>query len=225
MSTASLQKRYHSYMEAPPRPVPPTNAGRKLPAEPLTAAEIRQLLAAASNRSSSGIRLRAMIGIMYGAGLRLAETLDLFPRDIDTQASTVRVREGKGRKSRTVGFDRGEAGAHVDRWLDRRKTLGLTARHPVFAQYEAGRAGRPIDPRYVRAALVRLGDRASLTKRIHPHGLRHSLAFAMAQQGIPMHVIQAQLGHASLAITDRYVRHLMPADVIAVMRDRKWDVE
>lgn len=212
-------------MDAPARSKPPTNAGLKLPPEPLTAPEVRRLISAASNRSSAGIRLRGMIAVMYGAGLRLAEMLDLYPRDIDTQDSTVRVREGKGRKSRTVGFDTGEAAAHIDRWLDRRKTLKLTSRHPVFAQYEVGRAGRPIDPRYVRATLARLGEKAGLTKRVHPHGLRHSLAFAMAQAGVPTHIIQAQLGHASLAVTDRYVRHLMPADVIAVMRDRKWGGE
>ncbi len=224
MNTASPQKRYHGYMEVPSRPVPPTDAGRKLPPEPLTATEIRQLIRAASNRSSSGIRLRAIIGVMYATGLRLAETLDLYPRDIDTQAGTVRVREGKGRKSRTVGINP-EGAALVDRWMDRRKTLGLTSRQPAFAQYEAGKTGQHLDPRYVRAALARLGEKAGLTKRIHPHGLRHSLAFDLAQQGVPMHQIQAQLGHSSLAVTDRYVRHLMPTDVIAVMRNRKWGGE
>lgn len=203
---------------------PPTNKGRKLPAEPLTATEVAALLAVASNRSSSGIRLRAMIGVWYGSGLRLAETLDLAPRDADTQAGTIRVREGKNRKSATVGIDPRGA-ALLDRWLDRRRTLGLTARHPIFAQYEAGKVGQPLDPRYVRAALARLGERAGITKRVHPHGLRHSLAFDLAQRGVPTHVIQAQLRHESLAVTDRYVRHLMPADVIAIMRDRKWGGE
>jgi site-specific recombinase XerD len=105
MSTASSQKRYHPDSGARFRPVPPTNAGRKLPAEPLTPEEVRILLAAASNRSASGIRLRAMIGVWYGSGLRLAESLSLEPRDVDTQTGTVRVREGKGDKTATVGID------------------------------------------------------------------------------------------------------------------------
>jgi integrase len=54
------------------------------------------------------------------------------------------------------------------------------------------------------------------------HGLRHSLAFDLAQRGVPTHVIQAQLGHSSLAVTDRYVRHLLPSDVIETMREREW---
>lgn len=204
-----------------PKPVPPTNKGRKLPPEPLTADEVHRLLGAASNRSSSGIRLRAIIGVLYATGLRLAETLALHPRDIDTQSATVRVREGKNRKSRTVGIDP-QGTALVDRWLDRRRTLGLTARHPVFAIYTTGRVGQSLDPRYVRASLARLGERAGITKRVHPHGLRHSLAFDLAEQGVPNHRIQQQLGHSSLAVTDRYVRHLMPGDVIDMMRRRKW---
>jgi integrase len=44
----------------------------------------------------------------------------------------------------------------------------------------------------------------------------------MAQQGKPTHAIQAQLGHGSLAVTDRYVKHLMPADVVQVVRDLDW---
>lgn len=200
---------------------PPTNAGRKLPAEPLTPDEVRRLIAAASNRSSSGIRLRALIGVMYGAGLRLAETLALEPRDVDTNTGTIRVRNGKGGKTATVGLDP-HGCALLDRWLDRRARYGLNGRHPIFATYEAGKLGRPLDPRYVRTALARLGVKAGIDKRVHPHGLRHSLAFDLAQRGVPTHVVQAQLRHSSLAVTDRYIRHLMPADVIAVMRDRAW---
>lgn len=205
-------------------PTPPTNAGRKLPPEPLTPGEVLALVAAASNRSSSGIRLRALIGVLYGAGLRLAEALSLRPSDVDTRAGVVRVRNGKGGRSRTVGLDP-QGAALLDRWLDRRTRYGLNGRHPIFCTYEVGRVGRPLDPRYVRATLARLGARAGIEKRVHPHGLRHSLAFDLAQRGVPPHQIQAQLGHASLAVTDRYVRHLMPADVVAVMRSRDWGGE
>lgn len=62
----------------------------------------------------------------------------------------------------------------------------------------------------MKASLARLGDRAGIGKRVHPHGLRHSLAFDLAQQGVPLHHIQAQLGHSTLAVMDRYVSHLMP---------------
>jgi len=204
---------------------PPTNRGRRLPPEPLTPGEVRQLLAASSNRYPSGIRLRAMIGVMYGAGLRLAETLDLYPRDVDTAKGTVRVAVGKGGKYRTVGIDPYSC-ALVDRWIDRRAKLGLNGRSPLFSTYERGEMrqnfGQRLSPRYVRAALARLGRKAGLDKRVHPHGLRHSLASDMADRGFNTHDIQAQLGHGSLATTDRYIRRLRPTGLIEAMRERDW---
>jgi integrase/recombinase XerD len=194
---------------------PPTNAGRTFVPEPLTVDEVRKLLAAIPTRSSSGKRLRAMVAVMYGSGLRVSELLALMPKDIDH--CTVRVRNGKGGKTRVVGLD--ESCCEVlGRWTDARAALGLTGRHPLFATYEVGKVGRPVSDRYVRLALVRAGERAGLTKRVHPHGLRHSLAFQMAQSGQPMHVIQAQLGHSSLAVTDRYIRHLNPVEVVDAVR-------
>lgn len=201
---------------------PPTNKGRKFPAEPLTRDEVRQLLAAASRRSLTGIRMRAHIAVLFGAGLRLQESLELEPRDIDTVAQTIRVRKGKGRRARTVGID-AYACELIDRWLSQRQALGLGGRHCVFATYSAGQVGRPLQPRYVRRALARLGARAGLTKRIHPHGLRHSLASDMADSGSSVFEIQRQLGHKSVATTDRYIHDLRPAQVLEHMRQRRWD--
>jgi site-specific recombinase XerD len=194
-------------MSVTPRPTPPTNKGRRFPAEPLDPAEVVQLLSAASTRSPSGLRMRAMVAVMYGAGLRLSETLALFPRDINATRREVRVRQGKGRKARPVTIDAGSC-AHVERWLDARKRLGLTGWHPIFAQYTTGKVGQPLDPRYVRAALTRLGRRAGIEKRVHPHGLRHSLATWLDLHGTPLAVSAAQLGHASTAYTDTYLRKL-----------------
>ena len=200
---------------------PPTHAGTTFVVEPLTAREVHDLIAAASTRSSTGIRARAIIGVLYGAGLRINEALTLHPRDVDTTRGIIRVHTGKGGRTRTVGLDVHGA-ALTDRWLDQRRRLGITARHPIFCAYSGAAAGKPLDPRQVRATLTRLAKRAGIEKRVHPHGLRHSLAFDLAQRGVPTHVIQAQLGHASLATTDIYVRHLLPSDVIAAMRDRDW---
>lgn len=202
---------------------PPTNKGLKLPPEPLTYDEIKRLLAAASTRSASGLRMRAMIGVMYGSGLRLAETLALAPRDLDFDSRTVHVREGKGRKDRTVGIRGSYAVALVERWMDQRRRLGLTGRNPVFAAYTKGKLGQPLQQRYVRLSLARLGRRADIDKRVHPHGLRHSLASQMAERGMPTRVIQEQLGHGSLHTTDRYVHGLRPMEVIDAMKEWEWD--
>jgi integrase len=59
-------------------------------------------------------------------------------------------------------------------------------------------------------------------KRVHPHGLRHTHAAELVAEGVPVNVIQKQLGHVSLATTDIYLRHIAPADVIAMGRNREW---
>ena len=79
-------------------------------------------------------------------------------------------------------------------------------------------------PSYVRTMLNRLADRAGIEKRVHPHGLRHTHSFELMMEGVPVPVIRQQLGHASLATTDRYLRHLAPKDVVEVMQRREWTV-
>lgn len=144
-----------------------------------------------------------------------------YPCDIDSEACSLRVRRGAGGKARTIGIDACSC-ALLDRWMGRRARLRLTTRHPVFAAYCTGQVGQPLDARYVRARLGALGDKAGITKRVHPQGLRHSLAYDLAQYGKPVHVIRRQLGHSSLAVTSRYVNHLSPAELVVKLRDRDW---
>jgi site-specific recombinase XerD len=202
-------------------PTPPSHKGQTFAPEPLNPDEVRQLIDTASRRSSSGIRLRALIGVMYGAGLRLAEALALQPKDVDTTAGTVRVLRGKGSKSRLVGIDPRSCEL-LEAWTARRSTLGLTGRHPLFATYTTGQFGRPLSQVQVRTALARLGAKAGIEKRVHPHGLRHSLASDMAERGVSLLIIQKQLGHASLAATGTYIDHLKPTAVVDAMRAREW---
>jgi integrase len=110
----------------------------------------------------------------------------------------------------------------LEAWQARRTALGLTARHPLFATYSKQQFGRPLSPIYVRRRLAALGVKAGVATPVRPHGLRHSLAHDLADRRVPMHVVQAQLGHASLAVTDRYVRSLNPTAVIDAMRERDW---
>src|SRR5262245_24703838 len=197
----------------------PWNKGRKLPAEPLTQEEVKALLKACSNRAPTGIRNRALIVLFYRGGLRVKEALSLMPKDCDTQRGTVRVLHGKGDKSRLVGVDP-EAAAVLQRWLDRRKALGVNGRHPVFCTLN----GRSLNTAYVRNLMKRLGTKVGIEKRVHPHGLRHTHAYELANEGTPLHVIQQQLGHSSLATTDRYIRHLNPQQVVETMRGRSWQM-
>ena len=107
----------------------------------------------------------------------------------------------------------------IERWVDERKRLGIRTRR-LFCTLEGG----PMSPQYVRAMIGRLARRAGIEKRVHPHGLRHTRAAELMRDGTPANVIQAALGHSSLATTDRYLRHLEPTEVIAAMRD-DWSLE
>ncbi len=194
-----------------------TNAGKKFPAEILTEAEVAALLKACSPKAPTGIRNRALISVMYRAGLRVSEALALFPKDVDANAGTLTVLHGKGDKRRIVGLDPG-AFAVLARWMDRRAALGLNGRYTVFCTLQ----GASLKPAYARALLPRLAGKAGVEKRVHPHGLRHTHAAELAREGTPLNLVQAQLGHSSLATTDRYLRHIAPEELVKAMKARIW---
>lgn len=196
-------------------PTFPSTKGRTFPTEPLDHAEIRAIVDACGRRSPTGLRNRALIVVLWRAGLRLNEALDLVPGDVG--GGFLAVRRGKGGKARTVGMDP-EAFAVLERWLERRKQLGVR-NAPLFCTLKGGR----LDENYVRRMLRRMATRAEVEKRVHPHGLRHTHANELAEEGVPMPVIQAQLGHASLATTARYLQRVgsTPA-VLAAMKRRGW---
>ncbi len=180
---------------------------REKPIEPLDTPELHQLIAACSGRAPTGIRNRALIALMAGAGLRIAEALAVEPRDFD--GSSINVRRGKNGKQRRVGVT-ADMLPHIERWADRRKALGLPARVPFICTLQGG----PVSQPYVRGLLRRLGPKAGIDKRMHPHGLRHSHAYRLANEGTPVHVIQQQLGHDSLETTGAYVGHLSAKNVV-----------
>jgi site-specific recombinase XerD len=197
----------------------PANKGRKYPAEILSPDEVRGLLRACSRRAPTGIRNTAAIAVLYRGGLRLGELLALRPKDVDAKQGSLVVLHGKGDRRRTVGLDP-TAMALVLRWVDRRKALGIGPRALLFSTLD----GRPLAPSYVRTLLPRLAAKAGVAKRVHPHGLRHTLAFELMMEGVPVPIIQRQLGHASLATTQRYLDHIAPREVIEAMRQREWTI-
>jgi site-specific recombinase XerD len=194
----------------------PANKGRKLPPELLTPDEVRALLAACSTTAPTGIRNRALLAVLYRAGLRLDEALALAPADVDVGGGTVHVGHGDGRR-RVAGID-ASALAIVEEWLAVRAGLPLCPVAPLFCTMTGG----PLQPAYVRQLLPRLADKAGIRKRVHAQGLRHTHAAELAAEGLPAEVIQEQLGHESLASTDRYLRRIPPKDRIGALQRRQW---
>lgn len=202
------------------KPKASTKAATSLrrPPEVLSEAEAIALIRACSARAPTGIRNRALIAVLWRSGLRISEALALELRDLDLEAGTIRVRHGKGDKSRTVGVDE-QTAAMLARWIDRRRSLSPGARSPIFCTLKGGR----LDTSYVRHLLPRLAARAGIQRRVHAHGLRHTYAAELAREQTPINVIRDALGHTSLAVTDRYLRDVAPTHVIDTIRARRWD--
>jgi len=204
----------------------PANAGKTYPFEVYSREQINRLLAA-YGRGYAGARDRAAVVVMWRCGLRVAEMTALMPRELDLDAGTVTVMHGKGDRRRVVGIDP-QAAAVVDGWLRKRARLGLGARHPVFCVISRPSVGKRWYTSCVRESVKDAGTRAGLTAegvRVHPHGLRHTYASELAREGVPLPMIQALLGHKSLATTARYVHQLAPWEAIEIAQRRRWDQE
>jgi site-specific recombinase XerD len=194
-----------------------SNKGRRFPPEILTDDEVQRLIAACSGKAPTGIRNRALITILYRAGLRVSEALSLYPKDLNPEVGTVRVLHGKGAKARTVGLDAASF-AILACWLDVRQKLDINGQVPLFCTLQ----GKKIKSSYVRALFKRLATKAGIERRVHPHGLRHTLAAQLALEGYPVNLIQLQLGHSSLPTTSRYLAHIAPGELINTMQARSW---
>jgi len=179
--------------------------------------EMRALLAATSRKSPTAVRNFALIATLWQSGLRINEALDLQPRDFDLAKAEIHVRHGKGDKARRVstGPDAVEA---VRRWLEVRAGTAASGTSPLFCTV----AGAKQHATYVRALLQRLAAKAGWTKRIHPHGFRHTFAVNLAKNGVPVPFIQRQLGHASLATTSIYLAQISTDDVREAMTKVEW---
>jgi site-specific recombinase XerD len=171
---------------------PPRNKGRVYPADPPRAEEIIAVMRGAGE-NKHGARVRALIVILWRAGLRINEALMLAESDLEPQRGAIIVRHGKGGKRREVGMD--EWGwEHIDPW--RLLRLGLPI-GPFLCVLDGATRGRSWSPTGAREELHRLAALAGVRRRFAPHQLRHAHAVEMAREGIPLPVIQRQLGHAS----------------------------
>ncbi len=178
--------------------------------------EIARLLAACPD-STSGIRNRALLAILFGAGLRITEGLAIKKVDIDFKKHLIVIHNGKGGRARTVAL-MPIMFPYIDAWIERREKIGLNERGPLFCTHTEGdqlkQSGKAIMANYVRAFLKRLATKLGLEKRLHSHAFRHSLANTLMEAGTPLNAIQQQLGHADPATTARYLAGLNPAELV-----------
>jgi site-specific recombinase XerD len=165
---------------APKRP-------RRLPDAPKLE-EIDELVDAFDASTALGLRNRALIELVYSAGLRSAEAVGLDLGDVDFEQELVHVREGKGAKDRIVPLGE-EAAQLVALYLHRaRPELARGAENALFLSAR----GRRLDTSTLRRLVP------------HPHRLRHAFATHLLEGGADLRTIQELLGHASLSTTQMY---------------------
>jgi integrase/recombinase XerC len=148
------------------------------------------------------VRDRALLELLYGAGLRVGEVSSLDVRDVDLHRGDVRV-SGKGGKERVVPLPAAAREA-IDRYLTLRRSPGLLGR-PLFTAMRPREDGpRRLGVRDIRRILRSRARRAGVSDRVHPHRMRHSYATHLLDMGADLREIQELLGHSSLSTTEKY---------------------
>ena len=193
----------------------PRNKGLRYPPDPPTVEEIIAVMQAAGD-GPEGIRLRGVIIVLWRAGLRINEALGLTETDLDRQRGAILIRAGKGGRRREVGMDRW-AWERLDPWLELRTRLPVG---PLFCVLRGPTRGRPCAPAGIRGQLHKAANAAGMRRRFAPHQLRHAHAVEMSREGIPLLVIQRQLGHADLGITSAYLRGIDNTEIIHAVHER-----
>jgi integrase/recombinase XerD len=203
--TAALRSFYRHQVLIGARPDNPASdvslprRARRLP-RTLSPGEVERLVEAPAGTTPRALRDRALVELLYGAGLRVSEAVGLERGGVDLEGRLVRA-TGKGDKERIVPIGRRAVDAlrrylaHGRPFLDRRH------RPELFLNAQGGaltRAGAFL-------ILRRLAEQAGLDPaRVHPHLLRHSFATHLLEGGADLRSVQEMLGHADLATTELY---------------------
>jgi site-specific recombinase XerD len=155
--------------------------------------------------------------IPWRAGLRIHEALLLAEADLDHHRGALLVRRGKGGRHREVGMD-AWGWEELRPWLEVRVELPVG---PLLCVINGPTCGRPWSSAAARAGLCTTAVRAGVRRRFAPHQLRYAHAVELAREGVPLIVIQRQLGHSNLGITSVYLQGIDNAEIIETVHARR----
>ncbi|KFC84943.1 tyrosine recombinase XerC [Buttiauxella agrestis] len=179
----------------PAKGISTPKAGRHLPKN-IDVDDVSRLLDIDIN-DPLAVRDRAMLEVMYGAGLRLSELVNMDCRHIDLATGEVWVM-GKGSKERRVPVGK-SAVTWIEHWLDLRELFG-----PDDDALFLSKLGKRISARNVQKRFSEWGIKQGLNSHVHPHKLRHSFATHMLESSGDLRGVQELLGHANLSTTQIY---------------------
>ena len=194
----------------------PHNKGQRYPADPPTVEEIVAVMRQTTD-DRHGYRVRAMIVVLWRAGLRVHEALSLVETDLDDRRGSLLVRHGKGGRRREIGMDPW-GWEQLRPWLAARTELPIG---PLFCVIDGRTRGRGWSSASVRYELHRLATQAGVRRRFAPHQLRHAHALELAHEGVALNIIQRQLGHANLGTTSIYLQGIDTEEIIAAVHGRR----
>jgi len=185
LAAASLKFFYKEILKKDFTEVKMPKKESKLP-EVLNKEEVKSLINSADNLKS-----RLIISLLYSAGLRVSELVNLKVADIDFSEKTGWVRRGKGSKDRLFAISETLSG-DLKAYLEKRE------HEYIFSKT------KPLTTRNIQKIIKLTSQRAGISKKVTPHTLRHSFATHLLEQGNDIRIIQAMLGHASLNTTQVY---------------------
>jgi len=175
---------------------------KKLP-KFLDEAKVAKLIQAPDDRSSAGLRDRAILETLYSTGIRVSELVGLDTDDIDFISGVIKVL-GKGRKERVVPIGETALGA-IRRYIDKRGQNKARDRNATFLN----KSGRRLTDRSVRRVVDKHIRACSIGEKISPHSLRHSFATHLLDRGADLRSVQELLGHMNLSTTQIYTHVTM----------------
>ena len=185
--------------------------GRYLP-DVLSVDEVLAILDSVPLGSSTGIRDRAILEVLYGCGLRVSEACGLLISHIDAERSFVRV-VGKGDKERLVPIGQPALDA-LDAWFSIRPEPA-----PEYSDYAfLNRFGAPLSRVSVFNMVKKRALAAGIRKSISPHTFRHSFATHLVENGADLRIVQEMLGHESVLTTEIYTHidsHTWQSEVLS----------
>jgi site-specific recombinase XerD len=194
----------------------PDNKGMQYPPDPPRPEEIIVVMRQAGH-DRHGLRLRALIAVLWRAGLRISEALALNETDIDAVRGSLLIRHGRGDKRREAGMDQ-FGFEQLAAWMAHRVSLPAG---PMFCVIDGPTRGRRWAATAARCELRQLAAEAGVRRRFAPHQLRHAHAVELAREGVAVNIIQRQLGHTDLGTTSTYLQGIDPSETIDAVRSRR----
>ena len=185
--------------ENPAKRVDLPKIGMKLP-DVLTARETEKLLKSLQTDKPTAVRDAAMIELLYAAGLRVSELINLQLQDVNLEAGFVHV-TGKGDKERVVPIGQ-HARQRIEAYVQTARPALL--KNLVSPYLFVARAGKPMTRQGFWKLLTRYGRKAGIAKKITPHTLRHSFASHLLEGGADLRAVQVMLGHVDISTTQIY---------------------